>query len=122
MIYKNKKLQSLNLSWNNILDADPTEKRIDHVLLFLGKIIKQNKNMHHMDLSGTGLNHKVVYELGQFLRRARAVCSIHLSGNPGASEENRLYLNQRIHCMANEDMLRFGRIQTILKELIREKP
>ena len=75
-----------------------------------------------MDLSGTGLNHKVVYALGQFLRRARAVCSIHLSGNPGANEENRLYLNRRIHCMANEDMLRFGRIQTMLKELIREKP
>ena len=51
-----------------------------------------------MDLSGTGLNHKIVYELGKCLRRARAVCAIHLSGNPGASDENRLYLNQRIHC------------------------
>ena len=93
ILYKNKRLQNINLSWNNIIDGNPTEKTVDYVLLYIGKIIKQNKNMQHMDLSGTGLNSKIIYELGKCLRRARAVCCIHLSGNPGMSEENRLYLN-----------------------------
>ena len=109
IIYKNKRLMNINLSWNSIIDTTPSEETEEFVLYYLEKIIKQNKAMQHMDLSGTGLGKKMVHALGAALRRSRAVCSIHLSGNPGA-EENRDYLQERIHCRKDEDMDRFFRI------------
>jgi hypothetical protein len=45
------------------------------------------------------------------LRRAGSLLSIHLSGNPGLTEENREYLVKRIRCRPNEDLERFNRIQ-----------
>ena len=75
-----------------------------------------------MDLSGTGLSSRIIYELGKCLRRSRAIVCIHLSGNPGTSDENRLYLNERIHCRKNEDMTRFTRICTAIKGVMKNQP
>ena len=54
----------------------------------LGKIIKHSRTLQHMNLSGTGLSAQVIYEMGTILRRARAILSLHLSANPGLSQEN----------------------------------
>ena len=91
------------------------EENEEYVLLYLGKIIKQNKKMQHLDLSGTGLGKKIIHELGRCLRRAPSICSIHLSGNPGVSDKERRYLSERIHCRKNEDMDRFLRIHQRVK-------
>ena len=49
-----------------------------------------------MDLTCTGLSSFIVVELGTIIRRAASVLSIHLSGNPLLTDENREYLIKRI--------------------------
>ena len=85
----------------------------------LGKIIKHSRTLQHMNLSGTGLSAQVIYEMGTILRRSRAILSLHLSGNPGLSQENMEYLHKRIRCRPNEDVERFTRIQAVVKNVLR---
>ena len=89
---------------------DPNDRSEQDVIDMLGKIIKHSRSLQHMNLSGTGLSEKVIYEMGTILRRARAILSLHLSGNPGLSSENMEYLHNRIRCRPNEDIERFTRI------------
>jgi hypothetical protein len=64
----------------------------------------------HLDLTCTGLSNLIIRELGSCLRRAGSLLSIHLSGNPGLTEENCEYLANRIKCRPREDIERFSRI------------
>ena len=59
----------------------------------------------------------MIREVGTSLRRAASLLVLHLSGNPGLSNEMRLYLHQRIKCRPNEDMHRFQRISNYLGEV-----
>lgn len=79
----NRKLQNLNLSWNNISDAQATEKDILFVGNTIGRIIKHSRTMQHIDLTGTGLGTEIIKEIGNAMRKSRALACIHLSGNPG---------------------------------------
>ena len=45
VICKNRRLQSLNLSWNNIQDAKASDKEKELILNHIGKVIKHNKSM-----------------------------------------------------------------------------
>ena len=62
-------------------------------IVFLGKLVKHSNTLTHINLSGTGLSAPVIYEFGTFLRRARAIQVVHLSGNPGLTSENHVYLH-----------------------------
>ena len=80
---KSRKIEHLNLSWNNLVDRTADEEDQEYVLLLLGKMIKYNQKILHLDLSGTGLTKNIVYGLGGCLRKSRSLLCIHLSGNPG---------------------------------------
>ena len=78
--------------------------------------LKRNKELVHIDLSSTGLTGVMLKNIGTCLRRSMSLCSIHLSDNPGLSEEICDYLVQRIRCRPREDMDRFKRIQDIVNK------
>ena len=89
----------------------------------IGKIIKHNRAMHHMDLTSTGLNDFLIREIGNALRKARSVLCVHLSGNKGiANKENREWLCERIKCRPNEDIERFSRIRDKIIHLTKDNP
>ena len=105
-----RRLQYINLSWNNICDTKYTEKEQLEIVALLGKQIKHNRQLLHLDLTSTGLSALVIKELGTCLRRARSLLSIHLSGNAGLTKKNQDYLVQRLKTRPNEDLERFARI------------
>ena len=91
------------------MEVKPTEnsqfdQHQQEVSFLIGKMIKHSKALQHMNLTGTGLSAAVIYEMGSFLRRARSILCIHLSGNPGLTQDNMEYLNGRIKCRPNEDI------------------
>lgn len=104
ILAKNRRLQYLNLSWNSIIDQNSSEKQQDKILNYLSRLIKFNMKLGHVDLTCTGLTKYVIYELGRTFARSRALLAVHLSGNPGLSDDNKTYLNKRIKCRPNEDM------------------
>ncbi len=54
-------LQDINLSWNNLSDSKQCEKDQLELAGQLGKIIKYNQALQHLDLTSTGLSNLVVY-------------------------------------------------------------
>jgi hypothetical protein len=79
-------------------------------LELIGKQIKFNPNLTHLDLSSTGLTSQIIHGLGKTLRRSRSLLSVHLSENPGLTAENKRYITKRIKARPNEDIERFSRI------------
>ena len=49
------------------------------------------------------------------MRRSRCIQTLHLSGNPGLSSENLIYLHERIKCRKDEDIERYVRIRSFVK-------
>ena len=88
VICLNKRLQFINLSWNHLCDRKYSEKEQQEIVMLLGSAIKHNKELLHLDLTSTELTSLVVREIGQHLRRSPSLLSIHLSDNPGLTEEN----------------------------------
>ena len=102
-------------------DDDPHfDAHVAEINEMLGKIIKHSRTLQHMNLTGTGLVDEVIYEMGNNLRKARSILVLHLSANPGLSQENMEYLSQRIRCRQNEDIERFTRIQSTVKRVMKE--
>lgn len=52
----------------------------------------------HFNLSNTGLTEGMLQVIGTSLRRARSLLVLHLSGNPGITDELKEYLQNRVHC------------------------
>lgn len=67
----------------------------------LGKFIKYNKNLLHLDLSHTRLESDMIKDIGANLRRAKSLISVHFSGNPGVNDEVKQFLFDRIHAKNN---------------------
>jgi hypothetical protein len=57
------------------------------IVYYLGKFIKRNKNLIHLDLSHTQLTEGMLWWIGSTLTRAPSLSSLHLSGNPGITSE-----------------------------------
>ncbi len=74
-------------------DSDIYQKMIDN----LGKFIKYNKNLLHIDLSYTRLDADSLIKIGTYLRRAKSLLSIHFSGNPGVNSQVKAYLLDKLH-------------------------
>lgn len=100
-------------------DSTSYENHVHEVNEMLGKIIKHSKTIIHMNLTGTGLSSGVIYEMGNCLRRARSLLCLHLSGNPGLTQENFEYLGDRIRGRAREDIERFTRVSAVVKEAVK---
>ena len=115
-VCSNKKLQYINLSWNNLVDERYTEKEQNEIQSILAVALKRNKELLHIDLSSTGLTGMMLKSIGTCLRRSTSLLSIHLSDNPGLTEEICDYLVQRIRCRPREDMDRFKRIQELVNK------
>lgn len=45
----------------------------------------------------------MVTAMGTALRRAKSLIAVHLSGNPGCSQDTAEYLQQRVHCRPYKD-------------------
>ena len=123
ILQKNRRLTNLSLAWNNIMEGangeDPNyEWHVEEVNSMLGKIIKHSKTMIHMNLTGCGLSKEVIYEIGTCLRRSRSLLVIHLSGNPGLTDENFDYLPRRVLCRQNEDIERYTRVTGLVKGVL----
>ena len=79
------------------------------VIRLLGKMIKHNKVLHHLDLTSTGLSTLQIKEIGNSLRKARALLSIHLSGNQNIVHDidTKSWIVNRIKCRPYEDIDRY---------------
>eukprot|EP00347_Sterkiella_histriomuscorum_P002614 403367462 len=100
---KNRTLEYLNLSWNNLLSSSSTQN-LEYVDLFksnMTRFIKYNQNLLHLDLSFTRLDSQTIQEIGTSLRKAKSLLVLHLSGNPGITQELQTYLFDRIHAKIN---------------------
>ena len=45
----------------------------------------------------------MITALGTALRRAKSLIAVHLTGNPGVSQDTAEYLQQRVHCRPYKD-------------------
>ena len=53
-------------------------------------------------MRNTGLNEILIKNIGTALKKARSLLSVHLSGNPGVTEDNLEFLFNRIACKKPE--------------------
>lgn len=104
------------------MDNTFTEKEQAEISNLLGQQIKRNKNLQHFDLTSTGLSALIIKDMGSYLRRATACLVVHLSDNPGLTNENIEYLPARIHTRPLEDMERFTRIHRLVVQLYEKLP
>ena len=86
-----------------------------YVSQMLGKIIKHSRTMQHIDLTGAGLGTYIIREIGNSMRKSRALMCIHLSGNPGLTRQNMGLLTAGLKVRQDEDIPRFIRIDNALK-------
>jgi len=97
---ENRVIQHLNLSWNTILASDA-----DHSLSKITRIIKYNKSLLHFNLSHTGLSEHHVKAIGASLRRGRSILVLHMTGNPGVTEDVKAYLQERVKCLPSQEAI-----------------
>ncbi len=53
----------------------------------LQNFIAQNSKLLHLDLSETGLSEDMIYEIIKALNYSNSIIGLHLSGNPGLSNQ-----------------------------------
>lgn len=92
------------------------------MISLVGKLIKHNQCLLHLDLSGTGLEAKLLLGIAEALRKAKSLLSVHLSGNPGLTDQVQDTFVQRIRARPNEDVERFVRIQNLVKKVTSKIP
>ena len=118
-IGENRRLESINLAWNQILVVNSPEKEQLRVAESLSKAIKRNKHLLHFDLTSTGLPALVIKEIGLSMKRAGSLLAIHLTDNPGLTPENLELVPKTIKCRPVEDIDRFKRIQSHVKQYLK---
>lgn len=69
------------------------------VIQNLQQLIKRNKKLQHLDLTGTGLSEFMMLKIGDGIARAKSLLSIHLCSNPGSTPRVKDYLANRVRCM-----------------------
>jgi hypothetical protein len=63
----------------------------------LCNLIKSSQNIIHLDLSSSGLTESLMLNFGKALRRSKSLRALHLSGNPGISQNLIENLSERVH-------------------------
>jgi hypothetical protein len=89
----NKKLMSLNLSFNTIFEGKAEQALADSMCHF----IKRNRYLTHLNLTATNINAVCLLKIGKALRRSCSLQSIHLCENPGINEETITQIRDVIH-------------------------
>ena len=108
---ENRRLQFINLAWNNITNSEASEEDQNTVLTLIGTIIKRNKNILHMDLTSCGLTEFILIGIGNAMRKARSLLAIHLSGNDlGVTDKSKQYIRDRVRCRPQEDIEHYLRV------------
>ena len=64
----------------------------------------------------------VIQGLSNALRRTQSLIALHLSGNPGMSDDTKDAFAKRIICRPNEVILRFTRIENLIKQALKDQP
>ena len=92
---KNERLRYLNLSHNPLVpknkrisaEADPEDREMEEeeikVLKYLNRILTNNDELQHLDLTNTGLGEEVIVKLCERAKRSKRLQSLHFCGNPG---------------------------------------
>ena len=53
------------------------------VLKYISRIINNNENLQHLDLTNTGLNEDAILQLCERAKKSKTLQSVHFCGNPG---------------------------------------
>lgn len=64
----------------------------------LTRFIKYNQQLLRLNLAHTGLGVDIVRRIGISMNKARALCSMSLTGNPGANDAVIAFIQGRINC------------------------
>ena len=64
----------------------------------LRQFIWINRKLIHVDLSYTNLSEGIIYKLIPAIRKGKTLMSIHLSGNPGATDMVKQYAKVTLKC------------------------
>lgn len=62
------------------------------------RFIKYNQNLMHLNLSHTFMDKDMIYKVSEAMNKARSLQSLHLSGNPGITDENINFIRKHIVC------------------------
>ena len=79
----------------------------DETMTELGTFMKHNTKLLHLNLSQTNLSKRMLEMVGPILRRARSMLVLHLSGNPGVSDDLKRALHARAHCAPTTKHIHF---------------
>ena len=74
------------------------DERNDDIAWNICRFIKYNQNLMHLNLSHTFMDKDMVYKICDCMNKARSLQSLHLSGNPGITDETIKYLRKHIVC------------------------
>lgn len=82
--------------------ADDHPKR---VIYSLNQFIRYNKRLQSLNLSNTGLNGQVIVGIIQSLRHAKGLLCLHLTSNPGLSDQVEQFYRERLSVMPHVEPL-----------------
>ena len=98
-IQANKKLQFLNISYNNIVETSlssfsPISKKHVYALTDnqlevadkLFRFLRHGKRLIHVDLTGTNLSEPMFLQMIPGIKKSGTLMSVHFSGNPGVTK------------------------------------
>jgi len=74
------------------------DERNDEIAVNLCCFIKYNQNLMHLNLSHTFMDKDMIHKVSEAMNKARSLQSLHLSGNPGITDENINFIRKHIVC------------------------
>jgi len=74
------------------------DERNDEIAVNICRFIKYNQNLMHLNLSHTFLDKDTIHKVSEAMNKARSLQSLHLSGNPGITDENINFIRKHIVC------------------------
>ena len=101
-VKQNKRLCALNISYNNMIAHDSGKDIIDIVKDNLFTLLRENKKLIHLDLTATNLSEAAIRHILPAIRKSKSLQGIHLSGNPGVTEDIKNEARQILKTVPNE--------------------
>ena len=89
MVRKNKKLQFLSIAKNNLIEKvkghnmEQAKQSETIAITTVNNLLKEGRKLIHLNLSQTNLSEHAILSMLPWIRKARSLMGIHLSGNPG---------------------------------------
>lgn len=115
----NKRLYSLNISYNNLIDGfsgnnmkivlEMESKVKDHLFSFL----RVDKKLVHLDLTATNLSENAILHILPAIRVTKALQGVHLSGNPGVTETTKNEIKSLLKARTVENSRRINLLKCL---------